>query len=109
MRVSVPPLVLLVAGVVAACLPLGCPSTQAPGGLAPSAPWRDGGLGCVRSPEADGPTLELLRASESDVFLAGACTFHRDSRLGIVIGEAFRSGVQFRLFATGLDFAPGTQ
>lgn len=67
-------------------------------------------LGCLAFPVDVGtarvgePTLDIKLSSAPGAFHAGACTFHRDSRLGVVVGEAYRSDVQFRLFATGLGF-----
>jgi hypothetical protein len=57
--------------------------------------------------DADGdgpdPILAIPKNPDGDVFQTGACTYQEGVATGIIVGDTYLSGVQFRLVATGLS------
>jgi hypothetical protein len=59
--------------------------------------------GRVRDDNGDGPDPLFAVSKNEDpaVFQTGACTYEEQSPLGLIVGDTYVSGVQFRLIATG--------
>lgn len=59
--------------------------------------------GALLDSNGDGPdpTLVIEKNSDDGVFQTGACTYQEGIATGIILGDTYFSGVQFRLVATG--------
>ena len=47
------------------------------------------------------PLYSYEKNPDPQVFQSGACTYHRQSNTGLIVGDVYTTGVQFRLIATG--------
>lgn len=63
----------------------------------------DLGAGRLRDDDGDGPDplFGFPKNEDPGVFQTGACTYDEGSPLGLIAGDTYLSGVQFRLIATG--------
>lgn len=63
----------------------------------------DLGAGTLRDTDGNGPDALFAHPKNPDpgVFQTGACTYDEGSPLGLIVGDTWLDGVQFRLVATG--------
>ncbi|MBU1240409.1 hypothetical protein KKF84_07680 [Myxococcota bacterium] len=47
------------------------------------------------------PLYAYEKNPDPQVYQTGACTYHHQSETGVIVGDVYTSGVQFRLIATG--------
>ncbi len=59
--------------------------------------------GTLTDSNGDGPDplLAFPKNTNADVIQTGACSYHQESQLGMIVGDTHLSGIQFRLVATG--------
>ncbi len=59
--------------------------------------------GRLRDAEGDGPDplYAFPKNEDPGVFQTGACTYDEGSPLGLIVGDTYLTGIQFRLIATG--------
>lgn len=62
--------------------------------------------GSLRDDDGNGPDVlySLEPPTDGDIFHRGACSYHEASTTGLVVSNAYLTGVTFRLNATGITF-----